>query len=109
MSREGYIVGKADKNTRFAHTRVSNQHQFEEVVVVSALRVHLNLIINAIMDPREEQRDEVEALESIFVDEFELLHNSPFRFELTVHTDREEEDLNFIVVKLVVEFPEEYP
>ena len=58
---------------------------------------------------REEQENEVEALECIFVDEFELLFNDPFKYEITLHTDRDDEDLDFIKVKLVIEYPLDYP
>ena len=61
------------------------------------------------MDNREEQENEVEALECIFVDEFELLFNDPFKYEITLHTDRDDEDLDFIKVKLVIEYPLDYP
>lgn len=61
------------------------------------------------MNHKEEQEQEIEALKVIFLDEFLLTYESPFRFELTIHTDRDEDDLNFIKVKLIVEFPEKYP
>lgn len=61
------------------------------------------------MNHKEEQEQEIEALKVIFLDEFILTYESPYKFELTIHTDRDEDDLNFIKVKLIVEFPETYP
>ena len=61
------------------------------------------------MNYQEEQEQEIEALKVIFLDEFLLTYESPFKFELTIHTDWDEDDLNFIKVKLIVEFPEKYP
>jgi len=53
------------------------------------------------MDYKQEQANEVEALQCIFIDEFELVYSEPYRFELTIHTDWDESDLNFISLKLV--------
>lgn len=57
----------------------------------------------------EEQALEVLALESIFVDEFELINEEPVTYEITINADRLEEMDNFVVVKLKVEYPPLYP
>ncbi|CAI2377350.1 unnamed protein product [Moneuplotes crassus] len=61
------------------------------------------------MNCQEEQFLEIEALESIFVDEFELINEQPVTYEIIINADRNEEEDNYIVVKLKVEYPEDYP
>lgn len=61
------------------------------------------------MNYKEEQEQEIEALKVIFLDEFHLTYEQPYKFELTIHTDRDEDELNFIKIQLLVEFPEKYP
>ena len=57
----------------------------------------------------EEQKDEIEALECIFVDEYELLSENPIKFEIHLKADWDEEESNFVELKLIIEFQEEYP
>lgn len=61
------------------------------------------------IDCHEEQSLEIEALESIFISEFELVTENPVTYEIIVNADREDEDSNFVVIKVKVEYPEEYP
>lgn len=58
---------------------------------------------------QEEQQLELESLESIFVDEFELITEDPITYEVTIKAEREDEANNYIVVKLKVEYPTDYP
>ena len=61
------------------------------------------------INPTEEQALEVEALESIYVGEFELITEEPMWYEVILNADRDNEDDNFIVIKIKVEYPPEYP
>ncbi len=62
-----------------------------------------------VIDCHEEQFLEIEALDAIFVDEFELINQQPVTYEVIINADRNQEDDNYIVVKLKIEYPEEYP
>lgn len=59
--------------------------------------------------PSEEQALEVEALQSIMVGEFEMIHEEPMWYELLINADRDDESSNFIVIKIKVEYPPDYP
>lgn len=61
------------------------------------------------IDCSEEQRLEVEALESIWVGEFELITEEPFTYEVEIKADREDEASNYVVIKMKVEYPLDYP
>lgn len=62
-----------------------------------------------VLNCEEEQFLEIEALESIFVGEFELINEQPVTYEVILNADRNEDSNNYIVVKLKVEYPSEYP
>ena len=57
----------------------------------------------------DEQHDEVEALSCIFIDEFKLHDERPYRFDVTINANQESDEKNFLKVKLVVELPPNYP
>lgn len=61
------------------------------------------------IDCKEEQELEIEALESICVNEFELITEDPVTYEIIINADREDEANNFVVVKMKIEYPEDYP
>jgi hypothetical protein len=61
------------------------------------------------IDCVEEQQLEVEALESILVGEIEIINEEPYTYEVIIKADRDNDDDNFVTVKLKVEYPEEYP
>jgi hypothetical protein len=61
------------------------------------------------IDPQEEQQLEVEALESICVGEFELITEDPVTYEVVINANRDDDEENFVVVKIMVEYPAEYP
>ncbi|XP_072264893.1 RWD domain-containing protein 1 [Pyxicephalus adspersus] len=56
----------------------------------------------------EEQRNELEALESIYADSFTVLSTSPASFSITVSSEAEEEEEN-VVVTLKFTYVETYP
>ena len=61
-------------------------------------------------DHIEEQNDEIEALQSIFMEEFELISESPYTFTLLLKPDcSADPDSVSIAFKLKIEFPNEYP
>ena len=56
------------------------------------------------------QQDEMEALQSIFMDEFILLNESPLTYELIILADPEDSAEEYgIKSRLRVEYPQEYP
>ena len=57
----------------------------------------------------DEQYDEVQALESIFMEDFVLCEERPFKFEITIKANSESEERNFLKLKLVIDIPELYP
>ncbi|CAI9576852.1 unnamed protein product [Staurois parvus] len=59
-------------------------------------------------DYSEEQRNELEALESIYADSFTVLSTSPASFSITVSSEAEEEEEN-VVVTLKFTYVETYP
>ena len=61
------------------------------------------------MNWEEEQNLEVESLQSICVGEFELITDSPITYEIEIKADRDDDEYNFISVKLKVEYPDLYP
>ena len=62
-----------------------------------------------VLNYEEEQSLEIEALESIFVGEFELINEQPVTYEVIINADRNDENDNYIVVKLKIEYPIDYP
>ena len=61
------------------------------------------------IDTAEEQQLEFEAMESIFVGEFELIHEDPLCYEIIINADREDDDNNFVVIQIKIEYPADYP
>ncbi|XP_018419281.1 PREDICTED: RWD domain-containing protein 1 isoform X1 [Nanorana parkeri] len=59
-------------------------------------------------DYSEEQRNELEALESIYADSFTVLSKSPASFSITVSSEAEEEEEN-VVLSLKFTYVERYP
>lgn len=59
-------------------------------------------------DHEAEQYEEIEVLSSIFPDEFELVSNNPNNFKILLKPNQDDEE-NFVMVSLEVEFPVEYP
>lgn len=57
----------------------------------------------------EEQQQEIEALQSIFVEEFTLLQDQPYKFEILINSNSESEEKNFIKLKVIVDLPLNYP
>ena len=57
----------------------------------------------------EEQQDEIEALESIFVEEFTLEEEKPYKFEVLINANSEDTDKNFLKLRLIFELPQDYP
>jgi hypothetical protein len=57
----------------------------------------------------EDQREELEALESILMDEFKLLDQDPFEFEIKLNSERDEPEKNFVRAKIILKLPFKYP
>lgn len=56
----------------------------------------------------EEQEQEIEALEVIFPDEFEVQQIKPYKFTIVINSNAEPED-NHLKMLLQVEWPVDYP
>ena len=56
----------------------------------------------------EEQDGEIEALEVIFPEEINMKQRQPYKFEVTINSNSEEED-NHLKIVLHVELPPSYP
>jgi len=62
------------------------------------------------MDYENQQKDEMEALQSIFMDEFILLNESPLTYELIILADMQStEEENAIKARVRIEYPAAYP
>ncbi|KAF9581389.1 RWD domain-containing protein 1 [Lunasporangiospora selenospora] len=60
------------------------------------------------MDYKEEQENELEALPSIYFEEFELISQDPTQFSILVISDEPDDDVTHSF-KLIVEYTEKYP
>ena len=56
----------------------------------------------------EEQESEKEALEVIFPDEFKILNEKPYKFEIIINSNTEKDE-NYLKMLLMVELPHDYP
>ncbi|KAG0046762.1 RWD domain-containing protein 1 [Gryganskiella cystojenkinii] len=59
-------------------------------------------------DYKEEQANELEALQSIYPDEYEEISNDPAEFSIRVEPDEQDGD-DIYVLKLIVKYTETYP
>ena len=57
----------------------------------------------------DEQFEEIEALQSIFMDEFEMMEERPYKFEIMVNSNSESKEKNHLKLKLVFDLPDSYP
>lgn len=57
----------------------------------------------------EEQQEEIEALQSIFMEEFELTEEKPYKFEITINSNGESQEKNFLKLKAIFDLPDSYP
>jgi hypothetical protein len=57
----------------------------------------------------DEQQEEIEALESIFMDEFVLVEERPFKFEIQINSNGESEEKNHLKLKAIIDLPDSYP
>ena len=60
-------------------------------------------------DKYEEQEQEVEALQSIFVEDFTLVEEKPYKFEIQVNANSESQDKNYIKLRMIIELADDYP
>jgi len=60
-------------------------------------------------DNYEEQESEIEAIKCIFMEDFTLLEEKPYKFELLLKANSESEEKNHLSLKLTFELPEDYP
>lgn len=51
----------------------------------------------------------MEALQSIFVDEFKLIDEKPYKFEIMINSNQEAEERNFLKLKAIIDLPVTYP
>ncbi|CAH1179084.1 unnamed protein product [Phaedon cochleariae] len=64
------------------------------------------------MDYREEQKSEIEALESIYFGDFEILSSEPYKFSIPIKTeeyDPDSEDQSGLSCDLVITYTPKYP
>jgi len=67
-------------------------------------------MVEASTGPHQElQAEEVESLTYIYPEEFELISENPYKFEIMINSNTEDEELNFLKVKVTWELSEEYP
>ena len=57
----------------------------------------------------EEQYDEIQALESIFTEDFTLLEEKPYKFEININSNQESQEKNYLKLKMIVDLPDNYP
>lgn len=58
----------------------------------------------------EEQYEEIEALQSIFMEEeLEILEEKPYKFEITINSNGESAEKNYIKLKAVFDLHTDYP
>lgn len=57
----------------------------------------------------DEQQEEIEALQSIFMDDFELVEERPYKFEITINSNMEGAEKNHLKLKVIFDLPDNYP
>jgi len=58
---------------------------------------------------KQDQKDEIEALQSIYLDEFSLITEDPYTFEIKIDANRDDDSKNHLSVIARIEFTENYP
>lgn len=57
----------------------------------------------------DDQYDEIQACECIFLEQFQMLEERPFKFEILINSNSESEDKNHLKLKIVFDLPNSYP
>ena len=66
-------------------------------------------MVEATEDKWEEQEQEVESLTYIFPEELKVEKEKPYKFEITVNSNTETEEKNFLKLRITFDLPEDYP
>jgi hypothetical protein len=61
------------------------------------------------MSNYEEQESEIEAIKCILLEDFTLIEEKPYKFEVLLNANNESSDKNHLQLKLIFELPENYP
>eukprot|EP00347_Sterkiella_histriomuscorum_P009668 403340330 len=57
----------------------------------------------------QEQEQEIESLKYIYMDDFELLEERPFKIQIQLNSNNESDDKNHLKMKITLELKEDYP
>jgi hypothetical protein len=57
----------------------------------------------------DEQYDEIQACECIFLEQFQMIEERPYKFEIVINSNSENEDNNHLKLKILFELCDDYP
>ena len=60
-------------------------------------------------DNYEEQEAEIEAIKFIFMEDFQILEEKPYKFEVLLKANSESDEKNHLSLKMTFELPDDYP